>query len=60
SDGSHRVRVRPRAFYGGVGQARWSPDDRWLVFSDGLSLYRVRADGTSLVRLTSGSSPDWE
>jgi TolB protein len=42
----------------------WSPDGRLIVFArheDGMtpSLFLVRADGSGLRRLTSGTSPDW-
>jgi Tol biopolymer transport system component len=48
---------------GGVGNLRWSPDGAWLALAtraDGVStLWRMRADGTSRLRLAEGDSPDW-
>lgn len=45
----------------GVG-ITWSPDGRWLCFSRVSSLYRIKADGDSLIRLNTyvGSiRPSW-
>ncbi|MBM4162655.1 MAG: hypothetical protein FJ217_16350 [Ignavibacteria bacterium] len=45
----------------GVGIA-WSPDSRWLCFSRVSSLYRIKGDGDSLIRLNTyvGSiRPSW-
>jgi TolB protein len=36
----------------------WSPDGRYLVF-EAAGIWRVRADGTDLRRLTEGDSPSW-
>ncbi len=40
----------------------WSPDSRWMVFSDSGNLYRIRADGDSLSQLTAAATdlePGW-
>lgn len=45
-------------FYGGyTGQANWSPDGKWLVFSsygenNYVDIYRVDSDGNNLIQLT--------
>jgi len=60
-DGSAAVNVSNSPAYD--GWPMWSPDGRWLVFSsnrDGVAMtgqiYRIRADGTGLRRITQG---DW-
>jgi len=45
----------------GVGFT-WSPDSRWLAFSTLGSLYKIRVNGDSLTRLTTGANdirPSW-
>ncbi len=45
----------------GIG-VTWSPDSKWLAFSETGSLYRVKTNGDSLSRLTYGSEdirPSW-
>ena len=45
----------------GIGYT-WSPDSRWLAFSALGSLYKIRVNGDSLTRLTSGTGdkrPAW-
>ena len=48
---------------GEVSTLSWSPAGTQLVFDllseTGLSIYRVRADGTGLKRLSGGSTPAW-
>ncbi len=49
-------------YAGDTGGPTWSPDSRWLAFSRGLVIYKVKADGDSLKQLTSGGSdirPSW-
>ncbi len=58
-DGTEITTIRTRiTFFGGPnGQANWSPDGSWLVFSSMgelhyVDVYRVDADGKNLVQLT--------
>lgn len=40
----------------------WSPDGKWLVFTDFSGIYKILANGDSLTQLTSGEfhlSPSW-
>ena len=40
----------------------WSPDGNWIVFESGSQIYKIRADGDSLIQLTfegRNSRPEW-
>jgi hypothetical protein len=41
------------------GAPAWSPDGTLLVYSRGLSLWMVRADGSGITRMPDGQSPYW-
>jgi len=36
----------------GAGGPRWSPDGRWIAFSDGAQVFKMTSEGDSLVQLT--------
>ncbi len=49
-------------YAGDTGGPTWSPDSKWLAFSQGLKLYKVKITGDSLAQLTSGGEdirPAW-
>ncbi len=49
-------------YAGDTGGPTWSPDSRWLAFSKGLVLYKIKVNGDSLRQITSGGNdirPSW-
>lgn len=52
-----------RLVYGGdTGGPTWSSDSKWLAFSQGLNIWKVKATGDSLRQLTNGGGdvrPSW-
>jgi Tol biopolymer transport system component len=49
-------------YAGDTGGPTWSPDSKWLAFSMGLNLYKVKANGDSLTQISSGGRdvrPSW-
>lgn len=54
--------IRGSEYPGRARHPSWAPDGGAIVYSDEASLFRVNADGSGRVRLTSGSrdlTPDW-
>jgi Tol biopolymer transport system component len=61
ADGSGRSQLLPPSFAFAIGATQWSPDGQWVVFSGAslferpelsYSLWLIKADGTTLLRLT--------
>lgn len=49
-------------YSGDTGGPTWSPDSKWLAFSQGLSIWKVKTTGDSLKQLTNGGNdvrPSW-
>ncbi|MEK6566034.1 MAG: hypothetical protein AABZ41_04930 [Bacteroidota bacterium] len=49
-------------YAGDTGGPTWSPDSKWLAFSKGLSLYKIKANGDSLKQITVSANdirPSW-
>ena len=49
-------------YAGDTGGPTWSPDSKWLAFSKGLSLYKIKANGDSLKQITISANdirPSW-
>lgn len=49
-------------YAGDTGGPTWSPDSKWLAFSKGLVLYKIKASVDSLRQITSGGNdirPSW-
>jgi Tol biopolymer transport system component len=49
-------------YAGDTGGPTWSPDSKWLAFSQGLNLFKIKITGDSLAQLTSQAEdirPSW-